>query len=148
MIGGVGRQEFLGGVGDEQRLVFGVVARVEADQVAGVGIGPEHLALARLVILHHRARRRQNVLRRAVVLLQTNGLGVGIVVFEVQDILDVGAAPAIDRLVFVAHHADIAMLFGQQAHQVVLRAVGVLIFVDHDVAEPPVVSLSGGVVML
>src|ERR1019366_3195771 len=93
-------------------------------------------------------RRRQNVLGGAVVLLQANGLGLGVVVFEIQDVPDIGAAPAIDRLVFVAHHADIAMLFGQQAHEVVLGAVGVLILVDHDVAQPPVVSFAGGVVML
>ena len=67
---------------------------------------------------------------------------------EIQDVPDVGAAPAIDRLIFVAHHADIAVLFGQQPHQVVLRAVGVLILVDHHVAEPPVVRLARGLVML
>src|ERR1019366_1813118 len=148
MIGGVGRQEFLGGVGDEKRLVFGIVAPVKADEIAGIGIGPELLALAREVVLHHGARRRQNVLGGAVVLLQANGLGVGVVVFEIQDVADIGATPAVDGLVFVAHHADIAMLFGEQAHQIVLGAVGILILVDHDVAEPPVVGLAGGIVVL
>src|ERR1035438_3800660 len=73
------------------------------------------------------AGRRENVLGGAVVLLQADGFGLGVVAFEVQNVPDVGAAPAIDRLVFVAHHADIAMLFRQQTHEVVLGAVGVLV---------------------
>src|SRR6185369_16993390 len=101
-------------VSDEQRLVFGVVTPVQADQVAGVGFGPQLLPLARLVVLHHGARRRQNVLGRAVILLQADRFSVGIVVLEIQDILDIGAAPAINRLVFIADYADIAMLFRQQ----------------------------------
>src|SRR5204862_168634 len=84
--------------------------RVESDQIARDGFGPQRLALARLVVLHHRARRRQNVLRRAVILLQPNDLGLGEVVLEVQDVADVGAAPAINRLVLVADDAHILVL--------------------------------------
>ena len=63
-------------------------------------------------------------------------------------LLDVGAAPAIDRLVLVAHHADVAVLLGEQAHQFVLAAVGVLILVDHDVAQAAVLGFARGVVVL
>ena len=75
------------------------------------GFGPELLALARLVVLHHRAGGRQNVLGGAVVLLQPDGLGVRKVALEIQDVADVRAAPAIDRLVLVAHHADVVVRF-------------------------------------
>ena len=75
-------------------------------------------------------------------------LAFGIIALEIQDVPDVRAAPAIDRLVLVAHHADVAVLLGQQPHQVVLGAVGVLILVDHDVAQAAVIGLAGGFVVL
>ena len=70
------------------------------------------------------------------------------IVLEIENVLDVGAAPAIDRLVFVAHHADVVVRLREQAHQLVLAAVGVLILVDHDVAQAPVPGLARGVVVL
>jgi hypothetical protein len=70
------------------------------------------------------------------------------VVLEIQNVLDVRAAPAINRLIFVAHHADIAVRFRQQPHQLVLAAVGVLILVDHHVAEPPVIQRAGGFIVI
>src|SRR5205823_13915724 len=58
-----------------------------------------------------------------------------------------GAAPTVDRLVLVAHHADVLMRSGQQPHQLVLHAVGVLILIDHQVDEAPIVRFSGSLVM-
>jgi hypothetical protein len=46
--------------------------------------------------------------RRAVVALQPDDLGAGKIALEAQDVVDLGAAPAIDRLVVVADAADIA----------------------------------------
>ena len=89
----------------------------------------------------------QDVLRRAVILLQADGLGVRIIAFEIENIADIGAAPTVDGLVLVAYHADIAVLFGEQAHQFVLAAVGVLILVDHDVAQAAVPGFARGVVV-
>ena len=142
----VGGQVLFDGVGDEQRLVLGIEPRVEADALPRGGFGPEFLALARLVVLHHGAGRRQDVLRRAVVLLQPDGAGLGKIALEIQDVADIGAPPAIDRLILVAHHADVAVPFRKQAHQFVLAAVGVLVLVHHDVAQPPVPGLARGVV--
>ena len=59
---------------------------------------------------------------------------VGKILVEVEDVPDVGAAPAVDRLVVVADDADVAVLAGEQLHELVLRAVGVLVLVDEDVA--------------
>ena len=73
---------------------------------------------------------------------------LGKIALEIQNVADVRAAPAIDRLVFVAHHADVAVRLGEQAHQLVLAAVGVLVFVDHDVAQPAVPGLARGLVVL
>ncbi len=44
---------------------------------------------------------------RAVVALEADDLGAGKVVVEAQDVVDLGAAPAIDRLVVVADAADV-----------------------------------------
>jgi hypothetical protein len=46
-----------------------------------------------------------------------------------------GPAPAIDRLVVVAHAADVLTALGQQAQPQVLGDVGVLVLVDHHVFE-------------
>ncbi len=63
-------------------------------------------------------------------------VGVRIVLAEVEDVADVGAAKPVDRLVVVAHHRDVAVLRRQQVDQHVLRAVGVLVLVDEDMAKP------------
>ena len=53
---------------------------------------------------------------------------------EVQHVADVGAAPAVDRLVVVAHGADVAVR-AQQPDQLVLRPVGVLELIHQDEAR-------------
>ena len=84
---------------------------------------------------------RQDRLRRAVVLLQLDDRGAGEVLLEVEDVVDVGSAKAVDRLVVVADDADVAALAGKQLKQPVLRVVGVLVLVDEDPAELPPVAL-------
>jgi len=48
---------------------------------------------------------------------------------------NIGAAPAVNGLVFVANHADVVVRADQQTKKIVLHAIGVLIFVDVDVLE-------------
>ena len=48
---------------------------------------------------------------------------------------DLGAPPAVDRLVVVAHDAQVAVPGGQGLDDAVLAAVGVLVFVDQEVIE-------------
>src|SRR5262249_38838588 len=54
---------------------------------------------------------------------------------EVEDVADVGAAERVDRLIGIAHSAEIAMLGREQLQQAVLRVVRVLVLVDEDVPE-------------
>ena len=49
--------------------------------------------------------------------------------------LQIGAAPLVDRLVRIADDAEVAVLLGQPLDQQVLRAVRVLVLVDHDEPE-------------
>ncbi len=79
--------------------------------------------------------------RRAVVLLEPDDLGAREIGFEAQDVADLGAAPAIDRLVVVADAAQIAVLLRQEAEPQILRDIRVLVFVHQDIAEALLVLL-------
>ena len=54
---------------------------------------------------------------------------------ELEDVADVGAAEAVDRLVRVADREQVAVLLGEQLEEAVLGVVRVLVLVDEDVAE-------------
>ena len=71
----------------------------------------------------------------AVVALEPHHGRTGEIVFEAQDVVDLRPAPAIDRLVVVAHAGDVAVPLRQKAQPEILGDVGVLVLVDQDVAE-------------
>ena len=75
-------------------------------------------------------------LGRAVVLLEPHDLRVGVILLELEDVLDVGPAPGVDRLVRVADDADVAVPQRQRVGDDVLGVVRVLVLVDQDVLEP------------
>ena len=122
-------------VGDEQRFAFAVERLVITDLAAAVARGPQGLSFALNIVRDYGARGFQNYLGRAVVLFQANNLRVGKIFFKFENVLDVRAAPGIDALVLIADDADIVFFAGQHLHQLILRAVGVLVFVDEDVTE-------------
>ena len=62
-------------------------------------------------------------------------MGVGERVLELEDVADVGAAEAVDRLGVVADDHQVPPLLGQQLQPAVLGVVGVLVLVDEHVAE-------------
>ncbi len=78
---------------------------------------------------------------RAIVLLQADDLGLEVTA-EVSHVFDPRAAPAVDRLVVVADDEQAVGIPGQQTHQGVLQGVGVLKFVDQDVAEAALIVSS------
>jgi hypothetical protein len=84
-----------------------------------------------------RVGRAQDAAGRSVVLLQLDHARAGVVALEVEDVADVGAAPLVDRLILVADHGDAVRALGEEAHQAVLHAVGVLELVDQHVVEAP-----------
>ena len=69
--------------------------------------GAQRLAEPALVVGDQVRGGGEDVGGRAVVALQPDDLGAGKVVLEAQDVVDLGAAPAIDRLVVVADAADV-----------------------------------------
>ena len=94
-------------LGDERRLVVLVVGHVADDRRAVAGLGPEVLRLAARVPRHHRVRRGEDVLGRAVVLLEQDHRRVRVILLELGDVPDRGAAERVDRLVRVADDAQL-----------------------------------------
>ena len=136
---------------DEQRDLGGDVARLgvlvldldDAHRVAVAELRPEVLLLALAVVADDAVRRVEDVLGRAVVLLERDRVRAGEVVLELEDVADVGAAEAVDRLVRVADREDVAVLLGEELEQAVLGVVRVLVLVDEDVAEGLLPLLAG-----
>ena len=59
-----------------------------------------------------------------------------VVLLEIEDVLDLGAAEGIYRLRVVTHHAYIIMSLTELLQDEVLSQVGVLVLVDHNIVEP------------
>ena len=98
--------QLLGLVGDSARFLFSVPHALHSDLFAGVAFGPQRLAEAALVG-GDEPRRRTVCGRRAVIAFEANDFGAGKIALETQNVFDLRAAPAIDRLIVVAHAADI-----------------------------------------
>ena len=99
----------------------------------------KRLAEPAAVVRDHPRGGAEDVRGRAVVLLEPDDRRPGKILLEAQDVADLGAAPAVDRLVVVADAAEIAALLGQEPQPQILRDVGVLVLVDEEIAEAPLV---------
>ncbi len=71
----------------------------------------------------------------AVVLLQLDDLELRKVLRQLLQIVQRGAAPAVDALVVVAHGGEARAFAHQEFQQLVLRGVGVLVFIDQHMAQ-------------
>ena len=71
----------------------------------------------------------------AVVLLQLDDLEARKVLRQALEVVQRGAAPAVDALVVVADGGEVALAADQQLQQLVLGGVGVLVFVDQHVGQ-------------
>ncbi|VDO17540.1 unnamed protein product, partial [Brugia timori] len=89
-----------------------------------LGVGADHVV-----------GRAQDGAGRAVVLLELDDLERGVVDRQLAQVVERGAAPAVDRLVVVAHRREVAARARQRLEHLVLGGVGVLVFVHQDVAQ-------------
>ena len=121
---------------------FVVGAKVTDRHAARVG-SPQRLFPSVGVLRNDRRGGLEDGARRAVILFQLDDLGVRVVALEGEDVAHVGAAEAIHALVVVAHHAQVAVLCRQQVEQVILRHVGVLVLVHHEVPQTVLIALTG-----
>src|SRR5437588_10903453 len=74
-----------------------VLERAHVDLGPLPELAPQPLGDPATVVRDHGVRRREDRLRRAVVLLQLDDPGVGEVVLEVEDVAHLGPAERIDR---------------------------------------------------
>ena len=116
--------------GDGLGLVLLVICLGHGYGDAEAIVGPEALVLALPVAGDDVVGGVEDGLGGAVVLLKEDGPGAGEVLFEAEDVADVGVTPRIDGLVGVADYADVVVLAGQLTRKAVLDYVGVLEFVD------------------
>ena len=103
---------------------------------------PKHFGVPQLVEGDQAVRPLDDFARRAVVHFEPHDFGLGPVVLESEDVGHFGTAPAVDRLIVVAHDAQIAMARGQGLDDPILAAVGVLILVDQQMIESVGLGLS------
>ena len=75
------------------------------------------------------------ILGGAVVSLQAEEFCPGEILLEIQDVLDLGAAEAIDGLGVVSHHADVPVPCSQLEEDEVLGHVCVLVLVHKDMVK-------------
>ena len=98
---------------------------------------PQSLAQAVPIAGHHAVRDLQYLRGGPVVLLQADDLGPREVVRERQERLHVGAPEPVDRLVIVTDGTDVGIATRQQAQELELSPVRVLILVHEQRAEAP-----------
>src|SRR6185295_16907171 len=76
-----------------------------------------------------------------IILLESHDVRVGKILLEVEDVPDVSAPPAIDRLIVVANDAQVAVSASKMFHELILRPIRILIFVDENVLETTAIFL-------
>ena len=124
---------------DEAGLGLAVPKPAQSDLLALLVFGPQRLAEPALIVGDEARGGGEDAPGGTVVALQTDHLGAGKVLLEAQDVADLRAAPAVDRLVVVADAADVLVTLCEQAQPEILRHVGVLVLVDEDEAEAPMI---------
>ena len=84
----------------------------------------------------------EDALRAAIVAFQAYDVNVGIIVLEFENVVQIAHPPAVDRLVRVAGDGQIGIFYRQRPGDGVLGEIGVLIFIDEDVAIAVVEALA------
>src|SRR5690606_18920040 len=102
------------------RVIRFVVGRVEGDGFAFGTVGPKFLAEPPEVVGDHRVGSFEDHGGGTVILFQTNSLRVTEVFSKALDIFNLGAAPAVDGLVVIAHGGHKTLLASQHPQPGVL----------------------------
>ena len=76
----------------------------------------------------------EDAFRAAVVPFQPHDVDVGKILLELENVVQIGPAPAVDRLVGIARDRQIGIIDRQRPGDGILGQVRVLIFVDEDEA--------------
>ena len=112
-----------------------VISKVTNDFFTLTQVGPQIFGLAINIVRDDGVCGIQNGLRAAIVLRQHHCCYFGKRIFKLHDVAKVGSAKAIHTLVGVAHHTHVVVQRTQQQHDLVLRHVGVLIFINQNMLK-------------
>ncbi len=88
-------------VDDKARFIEIVKRAIEGDRFAVGAVGPQFLTQTPAVVFNQGVSGAQDIAGRAVVLLEADGLRAGEIGEKALNILNLGAAPAVDRLVII-----------------------------------------------
>ena len=100
---------------DDARLLLAVPDTGDGRLLAQARVGEQRLAEPALIVGDEPRGDREDVAARAVVALEPDDPRARKILLEAEDVVDVGAAPAVDRLIVVADAADVAAPLRQQA---------------------------------
>ena len=128
---------------DSDRLSFlsFVAETMEAYRVSCTLVRPQILGFSLGVVTDQRIGGVENVLGRAVVLLEFDDDRLRVILLEIEDISEIRTTPPIDRLIGVAGDADVAIARSEEIAHAVLDEVGVLVLVDKNMLELLLVAL-------
>src|SRR5260370_5861016 len=98
--------ELLDLLADRAGFFLGIPGAGNADLLARLVLGAQRLAEAAFIVRDEVRGGAKDVAGRTVIALQPDHGCAREIFFEAQDVVDLGAAPAIDRLVVVADAAD------------------------------------------
>ena len=130
------------------RLALLRIRTMQTNFLAGAVVCPQLFALTAGIVADDLVCRGENVLRGAVVLLQTDGFGVPVLLLKFQNIRDGRTAEFIDTLVIVTDNTDVFIAARKQADEHILRMVGVLILITEHIAEFALIILQHILVLL
>src|SRR5947207_10588596 len=92
-------------VANPARLLLGIPQPAHRDLVAGIGTGPQGLAEAAAVVRDDTDGGGEDLRGRAVILFEPDDQRSREIALEFEDVANLGAAPAVDRLIVVADAA-------------------------------------------
>ena len=126
---------------DRARFLFAVPDTRHAGFFAGLVFREQGLAEPVLVMRDQPRGGTQDVPGRAVIVLEPHHRRPRKVMLEAQDVVDLGATPAIDRLIVVTDAAEVVPALRQKSQPEILDHVGILILVHQHVFESALVLL-------
>src|SRR5438552_1090425 len=92
------------------RLRLSIVRLIVTHALTGWIRRPKSFPFPLYVVFDDRAGHVENCLSRAIILFEANDARVRKVLFEIENVRDVGPSPSMDRLVFITDHANVLLL--------------------------------------
>ena len=96
---------FLHPVYDKTSFVSFIICTIVSDLVSFFVFCPQVFWFSIAIVFNDLVCRAKNVFRGAIVLFQQNHCSIWIIFFEIQDVLHICTAPAVDTLICISHYA-------------------------------------------